>query len=402
MAGRTFAEKVLSAKSGTLSHAGDFVVCYPDMILGTDGSTPTAIDLFEQMGASTVLHPDRVLLSQDHYSPPTSEATRGFHDLMAAFASQHGVELLAVGEGIGFRVAVETGRVRPGDLVVGADSHTVTCGAVGAFATGIGSTDLAAAFLTGQVWLRLPETIRVELRGSLPPAVCAKDVGLEIVHRFGSEGASYKALEFVGSAAESFSPDARSVISNMSAETGAKIGVFPTLEWCSDDDAEFSDELQIDCSTLQPLVAVPHDPANCVPVPEVTGTPIDWVFLGTCIGGQADDLQVALRVLENVGISDTVTVVVTPSSGKARSALEQDGSLARFESLGAIVTETGCGPCCGTSPPIPPPNATVLSTANRNFQGRMGQPSAAIYLASPLTCAAAAGAGLVVDPREVT
>jgi 3-isopropylmalate/(R)-2-methylmalate dehydratase large subunit len=401
MVSRTFAEKVLSAKSGTCARTGDFVVCNPDLVLGTDGSTPMAIDVFEQMGGRTLQRPDLVLLSRDHYAPPTSDATRGFHSRMEAFASKHGVELLAVGEGIGFRVAMETDRVHPGDLIVGADSHTVTCGAMGAFATGIGSTDLAAALLTGQVWLQVPEAIRVELQGDLPPAVRAQDVALEIVRQFGSEGASYKALEFVGSAAGAFSPDARSVISNMAAEAGAKIGVFAAPEYCSDEDATFADRLLIECSTLQPLVAAPHDPANCVPVAEVAGAPIDWVFLGTCIGGQADDLRVALGVLEAGGISDTVTVVVTPSSGNARLALEQDGSLDRFEALGAIVTETGCGPCCGTSQPIPPRNARVLSTANRNFRGRMGEPSAAVYLASSVTCAAAATTGHVIDPREV-
>jgi len=399
--GRTLAEKILSEKSGKDVCAGDIVVCTADLVLGTDGSTPMAIDLFEQMGGGAILRPDRVLLSQDHYAPPTSDATCGFHRRMSAFASTHAVELLAVGDGIGFQVAMETERVRPGDLVIGADSHTVTCGAFGAFATGVGSTDLAAAFLTGQVWLRVPETIRVELEGALAAGICAKDVALELVRRLGADGASYMALEFVGSAAESFSPEERSVISNMSAETGAKTGVFPTSIWRSDDHASFAGSLRIDCTSLQPLVAMPHDPARAVAVSEVSGLPIDWVFLGTCIGGRANELRDALRMIEaRGGIADGVTVAVTPSSRRVRDSLEREGILQQFGALGATITETGCGPCCGTSPPIPPPNARIISTANRNFRGRMGQPSATIHLASPVTCAAAASAGRIVDPRD--
>ena len=379
------------------------MVCAADMILGTDGSTPMAIDLFEQMGGRTVLHPDRVLLSRDHYAPPSSRATIGYHDRMEAFAAEHEVELLAVGDGIGFQVALERGMVNPGDLVIGADSHTVTCGARGAFATGVGSTDLAAALLTGKVWLRVPETIRVFLDGSLSESVCAKDLALEIVRNLGADGATFAALEFVGPAAEKLTSEGRSVISNMSVETGAKAGVFPTSEWRSETNAEFSRTIQIDCSRLEPTVALPHDPANGVPISEVVGTPIDWVFLGTCSGGSVDDFRMALQVIAaGGGIANDVTVVVTPPSNSVRTALEQDRTLGRLEELGATITETGCGPCCGTSAPIPPPDSRIMSTANRNFNGRMGEASAEIFLASPITCATAATAGKIVDLREVS
>ncbi len=402
MAGLTLTEKILSAHSGREARAGDIVVCEADLILGTDGSTPMAIDYFEAMGAGAVLRPERVLLARDHYSPPTSPATLGFHARMESFAVEHGVELLAVGDGIGFQVALEEGKVGPGDLVVGADSHTVMCGAVGAFATGIGSADLAGAFLTGRVWLRVPETMRVILDGALPSGVGAKDVALEVVRAVGSDGAAYAALEFVGPVADALPVQERMVLSNMSVETGAKAGVFPADDPSSDSDARFTGEIRVECTSMEPRVALPHDPANGVPVSRAVGTVIDWVFLGTCTGGRAHDFREALRALDaGGGIAEGVSVVVTPPTPMVRAALESDGTLAGLEAHGATITETGCGPCCGTSGPTPPSNARIISTANRNFLARMGEPTATIRLASPATCAAAATTGRIIDPRSL-
>lgn len=399
--GRTLAEKILSTHSGTEARAGDIVVCEADLVLGTDGSTPMAIEYFQAMGGKSVAHPHRILLARDHYSPPSSPSTLEFHARMEAFAAEHRLELLPVGGGISFQVAMETGRVGPGDLVVGADSHTVTCGAAGALATGIGSADLAGAFLTGKIWLRVPESMRVVLDGVLPTGVGAKDVALEVVRVVGSDGAAYRAVEFVGLVAEALPREERMVLSNMSAEMGAKCGMFP-LRLTSDPDASFVDEIRLDCSAIVPRVALPHQPANGVPVGEAAGTAIDWVFLGTCTGGRVHDFRDALRVLDaGGGIAPGVTVVVTPPSPRVRATLEGDGTLARLAAHGASITESGCGPCCGTSAPVPPANARIISTANRNFQARMGEASAAIYLASPATCAAAATAGRIVDPREV-
>jgi 3-isopropylmalate/(R)-2-methylmalate dehydratase large subunit len=421
MSPRTLAEKILSARAGQEAGAGDIVVCEADLILGTDGSTPMAIQYFLAMGGRSVAAPNRVLLAQDHYSPPNSPSTREFHARMEAFAAEHGVELLPVGGGISFQVAMETARVGPGDLVVGADSHTTSLGAVGAFATGIGSADLAGAFLTGKVWLRVPESMRVVLDGELPTGVGAKDVALEVVRTVGADGAAYRSVEFVGPVAEGLPMDERFVLSNMSSEMGAKAGVFPydggrygapvsaldtaapdAGDVASDPGARFTSEVRLDCSAIVPRVALPHQPANGVPVNEAVGTPIDWVFLGTCTGGRAHDFRDALRVLEaGGGIAPGVTLVATPPSPMVRAALEDDGTLNALLSLGAVITETGCGPCCGTTGPIPPPNAKIISTANRNFKARMGEPSAAIYLASPATCAAAATAGRIVDPRDL-
>lgn len=427
MAARTLAEKILgahavgkssggagsgpggespgrsSAGTGRPVQAGDVVVCEADLILGTDGSTPMAIDYFQAMGGreAGIAFPHRVLLARDHYSPPSSPATRRFHARMEVFAEEHGVELLPVGGGIGFQVALETGRVGSGDLVVGADSHTTSCGSVGAFATGIGSADLAGALLTGQVWLRVPESMRVVLDGTLPTGVGAKDLALEVVRLVGSDGAAYRAVEFVGPVADTLPVEERFVLSNMAAEMGAKAGMFPGAS-ASDPDAKFIEEIRLNCSEIAPRVALPHQPANGVPVTEVLGKEIDWVFLGTCTGGRAHDFRDALRVLDaGGGIHPGVALVVTPPTPHVREALKADGTLDSFTAHGAIITETGCGPCCGTTGPVPPPNAQVISTANRNFRARMGQATAVIHLASPATCAAAASAGRIVDPREV-
>jgi 3-isopropylmalate/(R)-2-methylmalate dehydratase large subunit len=402
MAGRTASEKILTAHAGRDARAGDIIVCSPALILGTDGSTPMAIDCFEAMGGRSIPCPERILLARDHYSPPTTASTLGFHARMERFAGEHGLELLPVGGGISFLVAMETGRVAAGDLVVGADSHTVTCGAMGAFGTGIGSADLAGAFLTGQVWLRVPETTRVILDGRLPAGVVAKDLALELVRTVGSDGAAYHALEFTGPLADALPLDERAVLSNLSAEMGGKAGIFPAGESAADADASFAREIVLDASRLEPRIALPHDPANGVAIREAIGTPVDFVFLGTCTGGRTGDLLEALRVLQaGGGIAAGVTVVVTPPTPAIRKLLEADGTLAAFAALGAIVTETGCGPCCGTSGPIPPPGASVISTANRNFRARMGQPTASIRLASPATCAAAATAGRIIDPRSI-
>ena len=398
----TFAERVLSAHAGREARAGDIVVCEADLVLGTDGSTPMAIDRFRAMGGARLRFPERVLLARDHYAPPDSPASRDLHARMEAFAEEQRVELLPVGGGISFEVALERGRVSPGDLVVGADSHTVTCGAVGAFATGVGSTDLAAAFLTGQVWLRIPETLRVVLDGVLPAGVGAKDLALEVVRTLGTDGGAYRCVEFVGPAAEALPVEERRVLSNLSAEVGAKAGVFPAPEAATPAHAPGVEHVVVSAAGLEPRVALPHDPSRGVPVGEVVGAPVDFVFLGTCTGGRAHDFREALRVLEaGGGIAPGVTVVVTPPSAAVRAALEADGTLERLTAAGAVLTETGCGPCCGTSGPLPHPGARVISTANRNFRARMGVPSAEIWLASPATCAAAATAGRIVDPRKV-
>ena len=418
MPAQTISEKILSRKSGRTARPGDIVVCDVDCVLGTDASTPMAIDYFEQMGGERFAAPERVLFALDHYAPPSSTKTMAFHDTVRAFAQQHGATLAEMGEGISHQIAVETGRVLPGDLVVGADSHTVMCGALDAFATGIGSSDLAAALMTGKVWLRVPESIKVILEGELPAAVSAKDVALSLLSTIGGDGAAYRAIEFHGTGCGTLTIDDRLVLSNMSVECGAKVGMFSADDRTHtflkarakrsyevvdpDSDATYADEVTIDLGSLVPVVAQPHDPANVASLDDVRDTPVHMVFLGTCTGGRARDFHEALRVLEaGGGVAPHVKLVVTPASSAVLHELERDGTMEKLAGMGAVITPPGCGPCCGTSEPIPTDGMIVVSTANRNFKARMGNAGVSIFLASPASCAAAAVHGRIVDPRAV-
>jgi 3-isopropylmalate/(R)-2-methylmalate dehydratase large subunit len=402
MPSQTISEKILSDKARRTVRAGDVAVCEVDCILGTDASTPMAIEYFEQMGGTRVAHPERVLLALDHYAPPLTEKTAAFHDAVRTFAAEHGCAVADVGAGISHQIAVESGRVAPGDLVVGADSHAVMCGALGAFATGIGSSDLAAALLTGKVWLRVPETLKVVLTGGLPAGVTAKDIALALLGVLGGDGAVYQALEFHGPGSAALAIDDRLVLSNMAVESGAKAAIFPSDTVMPDADATYAADVVIDLSTLTPAVALPHEPDNVTPITDAPPTPVHMVFLGTCTGGRACDFHEALHVLEaGGGVSPGVRLVVTPASRQVLEELDRDGTLAAFAKMGAIITTPGCGPCCGTSAPIPEDGMNVVSTANRNFKARMGNAAASIYLASPATCAAAAVHGRIVDPRAV-
>ncbi len=422
--GKTISEKILSAKSGADARAGDVVVCDVDLVIGTDASTPMTIGYFEKMGGERLFDASRVVFSLDHYSPPSTPKTAAFHDQVRTFARRHGATVFEVGEGISHQVAPERGRVLPGDLVIGADSHTVTVGALNAFATGLGSSDIAAALITGRTWLRVPETIRVELTGERALGLAAKDVGLAMIAALGSEGANYKSLEFDGSSVGAFTLDERMVLSNLSVEAGAKAAIWnadaATNAYLSeradgwtgghvdgavhaDSDASYSRELRLDLSTLSPRVAVPHDPTDVVTVGDAAGTPVHMVFLGTCTGGRVSDFHEAVHVLERAGgrVAPGVQLVVTPASREVLLTLVDDGTLARLTAMGAIITTPGCGACCGTSGAIPGDGMNVLSTANRNFKARMGNATASIYLASPATCAASAATGRITDPREI-
>ena len=414
---KTISEKILSAKSGVDAIAGDVVDCSVDLVLGTDASAPMAIDYFRRMDGHRLFDAARVLFSLDHYAPPNSEATRRFHAEVREFAGRHGAAVLEVGDGISHQVAAERGLVRPGEVIVGADSHTVTCGALGAFAIGVGSSELAAAMITGRVWLRVPETIAVVLTGERPPGVAAKDAALALVAELGAEGANYKALEFRGPAVGDFSVEERFVFSNLAVEGGAKAAIWPvddasrgylrertaaTAEAVTTDaGANIAREIALDLAALTPRVALPHSPNHVVDVNAAAGTPIQMVFIGTCAGGRVSDFHEALAVLERAGgrIASGVKLVATPASREVHDTLTEDGTLARLQAMGAILTTAGCGACCGTSGVIPDDGMNVLSTANRNFKARMGNATASIYLASPAACAAAAATGRITDPR---
>jgi len=417
--GKTIAEKILSAKSGVDACAGDIVVCEADIVIGTDASAPMAIAYFDKMGGTSVRFPERVVFALDHYDPTTSPGTIKYHDLVHAFAAKHRLRVYERGEGISHELAVERGEVRPGELVLGADSHTVTCGALNSFATGIGSSDLAAAMITGEIWLRVPATIRLALLGHRPDDLSAKDVALAIVRTLGADGANYHAIEFAGPGVADFAIEERLVLSNLLVESGAKAAIFPFDDALggflaehdvyayapvsADDDARYARTVEIDLATLETLVALPHSPANSVSIAGAAGTPIQFVFLGTCTGGRVRDYHDALAVLERGGgkLARGVQLVVTPASRDVEARLIADGTMAKLRAMGATITSPGCGACCGTSGVIPPDGANVLSTANRNFKARMGNATASIYLASPAACAAAAITGFITDPRAI-
>lgn len=418
MSGKTISEKILSLKSGQDACAGDLVICAVDCAMGTDGSAPMAIDYFEQMGGTSVFDPQRIVFVMDHYSASAGAKTAALHERMRAFARQYGILIHEAGDGISHQLMVETGRVRPGGLLVGADSHTVTGGALNAFATGIGSSDLAATMICGRIWMKVPHTIKVVLNGYLPAAVFPKDIALALAERLTADGAAYQTLEFHGPVAAEMDLEDRLVLSNMAVEMGAKAGIFAadakTIEYLknrtaekfepveADTDARYSREVRLDISSLAPRIARPHAVDNVVPVEEALGTPVQMVYLGTCTGGRVRDFHQALKILDSAGrLAPGVQLVVTPASQEVATQLEQDGTLDKLRELGAILTAPGCGSCCGTAGPIPGDGVNVISTANRNFKARMGNAKAAIYLGSPAACAAAAVTGRITDPREM-
>jgi 3-isopropylmalate/(R)-2-methylmalate dehydratase large subunit len=419
MAGQTISEKILSAKSGKTAFAGDVVVCAVDCALGTDGSTPMAIDYFEAMGGARVLNPGSIVFALDHYAPAPSRHTAQLHQRMRQFAASHGILLWDVGEGIGHQLVVETGRALPGGLAVGADSHAVMYGALNAFATGIGSSDLAAIFISGKIWLRVPESIRVTLTGRLQAGVYPKDVALALAKQLGADGAAYRALQFDGPGAAALDLEDRLVLSNLSVEMGAKNGIFAadekTFDYLAgvpselkmadpqtpDPDARYCREVEIDLDRLTPQIALPHSVDRVMDLHGCPATPVQMVYLGTCTGGRVRDYREALAVLKaGGGVAPGVQLVVVPASRTVLETLARDGTLAEFIAMGAVIGTPGCGSCCGTCGSIPGDNVNVISTANRNFKGRMGNGAASIFLASPASCAAAAVRGVVADPRD--
>lgn len=416
MAGKTISEKILSAHSRTDARAGDVVIVEPEFSLGTDAATPMAIDYFDAMGGRAVRFPDRFAFSLDHYAPPSSAKSAALQDRVRAFGRAHGIPVWEMGEGIGLQLMMETGRCRPGTLVVGADSHCTTFGALNVFATGIGSSDLAAAFISGQVWLRVPETTKVWLEGALPPGVSAKDAILSLVGQLGQEGANYETLEFLGPGAAAMTIDDRMVLSNMAVEMGAKAGIFladdrtvaylsgrTSAPWAAvepDANARYAREIVLDLSTLEPQLARPHQPDNIAPLSEAHGVRVDMVFVGTCTGGRVRDFHEVLAEVEaRGGIGPGVMLVLTPASREVLLELTRDGTLGKLTALGAVLTTPGCGACCGTAGVIPGDGMTVVSTANRNFKARMGNATASIYLASPAACGVAAATGRLTDLR---
>lgn len=408
--GQTLAEKFISSHSGRRVQAGELAIVRVDGAMATDATGPLAIKAFREMGGQKLWDAERVAIVLDHATPPPNEKIANLHKLLRDFSAEMGCHFYDVGEGICHQLMVENAHVRPGDIFLGADSHTPTYGAINAFAAGVGSTDLAAVMLTGRTWLKVPETIRIELVGQLPKGISAKDVILTLVGMLGVDGANYMSIEYTGEAIQPFTLASRMVLANMSAEMGAKTAfVDPTglelwYDWTPiypDADATYLQKHVVDVSRLKPKVAVPHSPSHVKDIDEVLGVKVHQAFIGSCTNARLEDLQMAARVLCGKKIARGVRMYVAPSSRRVFNDALADGTIQILSEAGVTVINAGCGPCVGTLGGIPGDDEVIISSTNRNFRGRMGNANAQIYLASPAVVAASALTGEITNPAEV-
>ncbi|OGX44256.1 MAG: 3-isopropylmalate dehydratase large subunit [Omnitrophica WOR_2 bacterium RIFCSPLOWO2_12_FULL_51_8] len=413
--GKTIAEKILSAHAGRSLKAGDFALCKIDFAFGQDGTSSIIIDRLKELGARGLR--TKFCMVIDHSSPSPSEGVSRVHKKMRSFAKDYAQTLYDIGCGVCHQVIPESGQILPGGLILGADSHASTYGALGAFSTGVGSTDLAIALATGKNWFKVPGTLKIIVKGRSPKGIFAKDIILHIIDKVRSDGATYKALEFSGPAINRLEMDGRFTICNMAVEMGAKTGFMPqdkkTLAWLKgrlkgrakintvepDADASYESTLEFDVSNLAPQVSRPHNVDNVTSVKELRRVKINQAFLGTCTNGRLDDLRVAAGILKGRKVAPCVKFIIAPSSREVLLAALKEGLADIFVKAGAVIVAPGCGPCVGTHSGIPADGETVISSANRNFKGRMGNPNAFIYLASPATVAASAVKGSIADPR---
>ena len=406
---QTIAEKILSAHAGYPVYAGELCIVPVDGAMATDTTAPLAIKAFEEMGGEKLAAPDKFHLIIDHAAPAPNERIANLHQLMRNFASKQQCALYDIGSGICHQVMVDHHTVKPGDIFMGADSHTPTYGALNAFACGVGSTDLAAVMLTGKIWLKVPHSIRVILHGHhLQPGVSAKDIALEVVKQLTISGATYQSVEYHGELLHHLTLSDRMVLCNMVAEMGAKTGIvspeglqLPYLfnPVFADKEAAYTRVLEIDAAALHPKIAIPHSPDNVHDVSAYVGTPITYGFIGTCTNGRLSDLQAAATILRGRSIAPGVRLVIAPASRQVLLDALQDGTIQTLIAAGAAIINSGCGPCVGTHDGVPGDGEVVISAANRNFQGRMGNPQSKIFLASPATVAASVLTGCISLPK---
>jgi 3-isopropylmalate/(R)-2-methylmalate dehydratase large subunit len=409
-------EKILSAHARRDVSAGDLAVADVDLFYMQDGTAPLAVQQFKELGIKKVPKPDRTVIFIDHTSPSPRAELSNTQKILRQFAREAGIHLFDVGSGISHQIASER-FFRPGQISVAADSHTCTGGALGSAATGMGSTDVAVAMALGETWFRVPEAVKVEMTGRLQREVYAKDLILFLIGKIGADGANYKSLEWVGDGVDRLRMDERLTIANMAIECGAKFGLFPSDKVTEsylktqgrvedfqpvgpDSAAKYSQEVGINAGELSPMVAKPHTVDKVVPVDEVKGTKIDQAFIGTCTNARIEDLEIAARILKGQTRHPDTRLIVTPASRKVWDEALERGYLKVFSEAGAVITSSGCGPCVGIHEGVLGDGEVCLSTMNRNFKGRMGNPNSFIYLASPATVAASAVKGEISDPRE--
>lgn len=418
--GKTFAEKILALKSGVKEVVpGQIVTVKPDHLLTHDNTAPIIGKIGPELDHYGVVSAELPVIVLDHVIPAANEKTATNHKLIRDFVKKHRIKnFFDIGTGICHQVMVEKGLALPGAVILGSDSHTCSYGAVGVFSTGIDRTEAAALLLTGETWLKVPPSIKITLSGELIPPASAKDLILQVIGDIGADGANYCAVEFHGDVAN-LSIDERFTIANMGVEMGAKVAVFPVDEvskgylgsvgaddsqyqavW-ADQDANYLMELQYDLSTIEPVVACPHKVDQVKPVTDLEGLEIDQFLMGTCTNGRLSDLRVVASVLEGRSVAEGKRLLVLPASRAVLDDALKAGLMEKLSKAGALILPPGCGPCLGAHQGVLAPGEKCLSTANRNFKGRMGCKEAEIYLASPATVAASAIQGKLTDPRKV-
>lgn len=419
---QTITEKIFSAHAGREVTAGQIVECEIDMVIGNDITTPISIKQFERSGASKLARPDNFCIVMDHYIPAKDIASANQAKISRDFAYKHDLKHFFDEKDMGIEHALlpEKGLVVPGDVIIGADSHTCTHGALGAFSTGMGSTDLAYAMITGKNWFKVPSSIKVIFKGTLGEHIYGKDLILEVIRQIGVDGALYKALEFSGEAVENLDMDGRFSLCNMAIEAGAKNGIIAYDEvtreflagknlrseakiYQSDEGANYEQVLEIDASKLDPVIAYPFLPSNGKSVREAVkdDIKIDQAFIGSCTNGRLSDLRIAAKILKGKKVARHTRLIITPATQKIALAAQKEGLMDIFVEAGAVVSNPTCGACLGGYMGILGAGERCISTTNRNFVGRMGDRSSEIYLANSAVAAASAVAGRIADPREI-
>ena len=416
--GKTLAERIIGEHVSRGVSAGEIVVAKVDLCYVQDGTGPLAMREFKQLGRDRLAMPERTLIFLDHAAPCPRQELANDHRFLRQFAAEFGCKLFDIGEGVCHQIVLEQ-FAAPGLLIVGADSHTCTNGAVGAFSTGMGSTDVAVAMATGETWFKVPETIRVEITGKLSRGVYSKDLILHLIGFLGADGATYKALEFAGQGLCELDVSDRATIANMAVEAGAKTGMFPSdkktkeylaqcgreREWRelrADADANYERAITIDMGTLVPMVALPHyvDNVKAITDPECAGVTIDQVFFGSCTNCRIEDIRIFEKIMRGRKVHTQTRTLLTAASRTVLLQALEEGLIDSLVRSGVTITAAGCGACVGVHGGVLADGERCLATSNRNFKGRMGNPNAFVYLASPATAAATAIKGELADPRE--
>jgi 3-isopropylmalate/(R)-2-methylmalate dehydratase large subunit len=414
--GKTISELILSAKSDSDAHAGDIVVGQVDLAFVQDTTGPLTVRQFRAAGFKKTASTLKAAMFLDHAAPSQSREMSNDHIFLREFAEQTGTFISEVGDGVCHQIVAET-LAKPGDLIIGTDSHTVTAGGLGAFACGMGSSDVAIALGLGKTWFRVPETFLVELTGKFKKGVNAKDLILYLIGKIGADGATYKALEFGGTGVANVTMPQRLTVANMAVEAGAKAGIFPSDEVTrrflteqgradhykpvmADDNAVYEKTIKIKLNELEPMIAKPHTVDNVVPVKEAVGIKLQQVSIGTCTNGRIEDIEIVAKILKGKYRHPKTRLIIAPASRDILVAATTAGYIETLLEAGAVILPPGCGSCLGLHQGVLGDGESCLSTANRNFKGRMGSPDAFVYLGSPATAAASAIKGEITDPRE--